>query len=265
MKRWPPGTLIGLIAVVAVVALFGYSRFTQPSSEPATPPEGEAAQPPMKSADRLQQRLEQLREAHRSKLKGQADPIEARAGSVAPDQRMPRPKGAQPQGGGENAGEPPQVGDAPPFDEDPDDIPALTNVALHDSDPERRLAAVTMLGSADDPQVIPTLAQALADQDDEVRMAALEALSDFTDEPPVDLIARAADDPSPDIRFEAIDVLSDIGGDHARGVIEKALNDPDEDVRSLAEGIIDFEQLYDPTPSDAGSTDTPALPAATKP
>jgi HEAT repeat protein len=127
------------------------------------------------------------------------------------------------------------------LDVDPQDIPALKKTALEDPDPDRRLAAVTMLGASEDPEAVPVLAHALADSNEEVRMAALQELSDFTDEPPVDAIESALNDPAPDIRFEALSVLADVGGEPARLAIEKALNDPDEDVRNLAEGMMDLE------------------------
>jgi HEAT repeats len=133
-----------------------------------------------------------------------------------------------------------------------DDINTLKNVALHDPDPERRLSAVTMLGSSDDPKVIPILTQALSDKDEDVRMTALDSLSDFTDQPPVAAIESALNDQSADVRFEALDILSDIGGDNIRSYVEQALNDPDEDVRALAQGILDSQQLYD-SPQGAGT------------
>src|SRR5262249_34335350 len=139
------------------------------------------------------------------------------------------------------------------------DIAALQSIATRDTDPERRLAAVTMLGASEDPTVVPTLAQALSDEDDEVRMAAIQSLSDFTGDAPIDLLAKVVvDDPSADNRYEALEALSDIGGDHAVNAIQKALNDPDEDVRALAEGMLDNEETFH---SSAAPTDeAPASP-----
>jgi HEAT repeat protein len=124
----------------------------------------------------------------------------------------------------------------------PEDIPTLKHMALHDADPQRRLAAVTLLGASDDPDIIPVLAQALSDQDEDVRMAAIQSLADFTGEAPLEAIESALNDPSPDVRYEALEVLSDIGGERARRAVERvAQSDPDEDVRELAESILEFD------------------------
>jgi len=130
--------------------------------------------------------------------------------------------------------------DIDPLDENPDDIPTLRRVALEDPDPERRLAAVTLLGISDNPEAIPVLAEVLRDEDENVRMEAVLSLADFTDEAPVDALSQALSDPSPDIRYEALDVLSDIETPEAKAVIQRALNDPDEDVRELAEIILEM-------------------------
>ncbi|MFI5397802.1 MAG: HEAT repeat domain-containing protein [Candidatus Binatia bacterium] len=148
-----------------------------------------------------------------------------------------------------------------PFDEDADDIPAMTKIALEDPDPDRRVTAMTLLGASEDPEAIPVLAKALSDQDEEVRMAALEALSDFTDEPPVEAIQNALSDPAADIRFEALSVLADVGGAPARAAIEKALTDTDPDVRNLAEGILQLENLYEAAPAAAAGSKQPQQPA----
>jgi len=127
-----------------------------------------------------------------------------------------------------------------PLADDPEDVPTLRRVALEDPDPERRLAAVTLLGISDDPSAIPVLAEVLSDEDEDVRMEAVLSLADFTDEAPVDALSRALSDPSADIRYEALDVLSDIETPEAKLAVQKALNDPDEDVRELAEIILEM-------------------------
>ncbi len=150
----------------------------------------------------------------------------------------------------------------PASDEDPDDIPSLTRTYQHDPDPERRLAAVTMLGASDDPQVIPVLAQALSDQDEEVRLAAVQALSDFTGEAAVDAIEPALNDPSADIRYEALEVLSDLDAERARPFVEKALNDPDEEVRTLAESLIALDDAPARAPAAPAPQGNPAAVGA---
>jgi hypothetical protein len=234
-------------AVVVILALVYVSR-------PAPQTVGTRGSPkPSQASDRVRARLEQLRAEHPDWTVRSA--LHARSGVSA------TPAGSHPRrsaGTGTSrevlarASRQDLVSDNQELrDEDPEDVPTMKKIALADKNPDRRLAAVTMLGASEDPEAIPALAQALSDTDEEVRMAALQALSDFTDEPPVDAIENALNDPDPDIRFEALGVLADVGGEPARHAIEKALNDPDEDVRNLAEGIMDLESVYeDATPSD---------------
>ncbi len=124
----------------------------------------------------------------------------------------------------------------------PGDIPLLSKIALEDTDPDRRMVAVSLLSGSDNPQVIPILVQALSDPNEDVRMAAVESLEDFTGETPVDAIESALNDPSADIRFEALSVLGDVGGERARNAVQRALGDPDSDGRALAEEIVETNQ-----------------------
>lgn len=233
--------------VAAAIAAFGFWLRTTPPSTDASP-----SREPMKASDRVRARLEQLQMEHPDWGKAQeTGALHARLGlQAAPQHGSQAPRGLVQQ-----RAVPPDTAATPQADapddllDDADDIPAMKKLALEDKDPDRRLAAVTMLGASEDPEAIPALAQALSDSDEEVRMAALQALSDFTDEPPVEAIESALNDPAPDIRFEALSVLADIGGERLRTAIESALNDPDEDVRNLAEGILDLEETYEPPPS----------------
>ncbi len=175
-----------------------------------------------------------------------SEPIEVHAKLPAAAQLRPNPR---PTAGGLQAGQ----AEAPPPDDDPDDIPSLTRIVQGDPDPERRLSAVTMLGASDDPQVIPVLAQALSDSDEDVRLAAVQALSDFTGEGVVDAIEPALNDASADIRYEALEVLSDMDAERARPFIEKALSDPDEEVRTLAENLLALDEGGGNTPGAAAA------------
>src|SRR5262249_14283740 len=159
------------VAVLAVIALVQWSRGPgeAPVSDVAT------ARQPMKQSDKVRQRLDQLQAARSlgsaSNAAGAKGEMAARTskrsvGQVPAAGRTPHAAvaaGGMPQE--------PAEADGDDFDADPDDLPALKKVVTQDPDPERRLAAVTMLGTSDDPEVIPTLAQALSDQDEEVRMA----------------------------------------------------------------------------------------------
>jgi len=145
----------------------------------------------------------------------------------------------------------------PELDMDPDDIPALSRLAVQDPDPDRREAAITFLGASDDPQVIPVLAQALSDQDEDVRMAAVQSLSDFTGEAPFEAVESALNDPSADIRYEALEVLADLDEQRAQPYLKRALTDPDEEVQSLAESLLDNEANAGATPAATAAPQVP--------
>jgi hypothetical protein len=237
----------GATAVIAVLVYV-----SRPAPEVGKTP---VSPRPLKPSDRVRARLEQLRAEHPDWTA--RSPLHARSGVPVAQSGGHRPSSIETETAPKMAGGGPQpdvAGGSQPLDEDPEDIPAMSKIALNDKDPDRRLEAVTMLGASEDPQAIPVLTQALSDSNEEVRMAALQALSDFTDEPPVDAIQNALNDPDPDIRFEAVSVLADVGGQPARDAIEKALNDPDEDVRTLAEGIMDLES---PDENQVPATQTP--------
>jgi|ERR1700687_1104191 len=247
---WPGIVVGGVIALAVFVFVLRSVRHTgsRPGEE-----EGGKTSESAKRGDRVEQRLQQLREAHARGAQGtEAGQIEARAGVPANPNRM-KPHGAAggaDMGAGTGVGNQPNVpadGGDPGPDGDPEDIPTLKKLALEDPDPERRLTAVTLLGASEDAEAIPVLAQALSDQDEEVRLAAIQSLADFTGDAPVDALQKVVEsDPSADNRYEALEVLSDIGGDRARAAIERALSDSDEDVKGLAEGILDLEQTYEP-------------------
>lgn len=160
--------------------------------------------------------------------------------SGLPAQRQRREAGDEETARRPGSAAPRPGGEVDPLDENPEDIPTLRRVALEDPDPERRLAAVTLLGISDNPAAIPVLAEVLSDEDENVRMEAVLSLADFTDEAPVDALSQALSDPSADIRYEALDVLSDIETREAKLAVQRALNDPDEDVRELAEIILEM-------------------------
>ena len=247
------------IAAAAGVAL-AIVLYARSGHQPPGNPEQAVTNDSSAARQQVEQRLQQLHAAHdRTSRQRQSDAggkLEARAGVAPNPNRVPPQRLGAPAA--PNAPDTGEVG-AGDLEVDPDDIPALKTIALKDTDPERRLAAVTMLGASEDPAVLPTLAQALSDEDDEVRMAAIQSLSDFTGDAPIDLLSKVVvDDPSADNRYEALEVLSDLGGERAASAIQKALNDPDEDVRSLAEGMLDMEDTYQDEPQNAAAVPTPA-------
>ncbi len=246
------GAVAGVLAIVVFVR--SGERTDRQPSEPTKVSEQK------RRNEQVQERLQALHEAR-------AHSAEAQPGEqgAAPAELPPGPKlkndvvsGHLPAVESKPGSAAPGAPSAPlqvepiPFDEDPDDIPTLTRISLQDPDPERRLAAVTLLGASDDPSVIPTLARALSDQDEDVRLAAVQSLSDFTGEAAVDAVQPALNDQSADIRYEALEVLSDLDPERARPFVERALTDSDEEVRGLAESLLD---------SDETSGKTPAAPA----
>lgn len=225
-------TVAVVVAVIAVAVIgFYFLRSGSPTATPGAP---------AVVVDGLAKPEE--RGNARGDVAGQAPAEGGRLGAFSglPAQRLRRDLPGD-EGAARPAGRAPVAGGGPdPLDENPEDIPTLRHVALEDPDPERRLAAVTLLGISDNPAAIPVLAEVLSDEDEDVRMEAVLSLADFTDEAPVDALTRALSDPSPDIRYEALDVLSDIETREAKIAVQRALNDPDEDVRELAEIILEM-------------------------
>jgi hypothetical protein len=204
-----------------------------------------AGSKPVTGSNPVYDRLQQLSEARAARARGEGDGPNEPSGRIDAGTGLGMKRDFAPREA--PAARPPA--EAPEHDvqagalvdPQPEDIPTLKTMALQDADPQRRLAAVTLLGASDDPNVIPVLAQALSDQDEDVRMAAIQSLADFTGEAPVDAIESALNDSSPDVRYEALEVLSDIGGERARRAVQRALNDPDEDVQELAQSILEFD------------------------
>lgn len=241
---------VGLIAVAGIgVVLFGTAWLVsslRQSDQSATPPNAVAPDSPPRSRlkEHTRQRLRQLQTGP----SGEPQPTNAPAGGVLRTAGLPgapsplaQVRSEAAQGGSRTPPRPPVT--ALSWAGFPDDVPLLSKIALEDSDPERRLIAVSLLSTSDNPQIIPVLVQALSDENEEVRMAAVESLSDFTGEAPVDAIESALNDPSADIRFEALSVLADIGGERAHHAIQRALHDPDPDVRALAEDLAALERV----------------------
>jgi len=234
------------IAIILAVVVLGAVFWLPGSQPPAVSDEDAQSARGLPSSAQVQERLQQLGEARsRTARDGQGGKVDVPS-RMDPKRNIgpagpPSAPGANTQE--DDGAEPPVRGVINPefIDPQPEDIPTLKTMALQDADPQRRLAAVTLLGASDDPDVIPVLAQALSDQDEDVRMAAVQSLADFTGEAPVDAIETALNDPSADVRYEALEVLSDIGGDRARRAVQRALNDPDEDVQELAQSILEFE------------------------
>ncbi len=219
---------LGLVAVLAVIVIgtLVYMRSASPPAVPDTPAPAAAGNSGAPAAGFARQGDSGTGDARLNAF------AEVPAGSVRKD--VPAESVRD-----EKMGQRPAAGGAPVQD-DPDDLPSLRRTALEDPDPERRLAAVTLLGISENPEAIPVLAEVLSDEDENVRMEAVLSLADFTDEAPVEALSQALSDPSPDVRYEALDALSDIETKESKSAIQRALNDPDEDVRDLAEIILEM-------------------------
>lgn len=246
--RW--FVVVGVATVLTVAAVY-WLRDSPPDetrSLPLTPPTA----PHERGTSRAQRRLQELREAHQQSMAtrqhrmGDSNRAPGTGGQLeVPGTDRQAGEAAQrvkPRPGASSAAEDQGEAMVSDFDADPDDLPALKEIALNDPDPDRRLTAVTLLGASDDPQAIPILGEALKDADEEVRLAAIQSLADMTEGVPVDLLGTAAlSDPSPDNRYEALEALADTGDPAARPYLERALQDPDEDVASLAESLLELD------------------------
>ncbi|MCX8073486.1 MAG: HEAT repeat domain-containing protein [Candidatus Binatia bacterium] len=255
--------VVGLLGVAAAASWYLFSR-EEPSAAPSTTATEEHQS---LGAGRAEQRLRELRAAHESGGVGSGRAPNSGVVAGGPEGGRFQVPGSSGSGTGTKLkpkfGASAATGDLGEGAEgtgieepDPDDIPGLKRMALNDPDPDRRLAAVTLLGASDDPQAIPILAEVLKDQDEEVRLAAIQSLADMTGDVPVEVLGNAAlSDPSPDNRYEALEALADIAGPAARPYLERALHDPDEDVASLAESLlelnIDEEEGASPPPAES--------------
>lgn len=220
---------LGLVAVLAVVVIgtLVYMRSASPPAAPDAPAPAAAGNAGAPAAGFARQADSGSGDARLNAF------AEVPAGSVRKD--VPADSVRD-----EKMGQRPAPAGGAAVEDDPDDLPSLRRTALEDPDPERRLAAVTLLGISENPEAIPVLAEVLSDEDENVRMEAVLSLADFTDEAPVEALSQALSDPSPDVRYEALDALSDIETRDSKSAIQRALNDPDEDVRDLAEIILEM-------------------------
>ena len=249
MRSWPTGAWIGVGAVAIALTVAVWLRL-RTGSESAV----QVIRPAHRSA-RVEDRLNQLRAdwASHGEQKEPAGEIRERK---APQAQMPAPPTAPAvaehpsedliESGSDN---PTAALDAALSQDEPD-FNALKQVATSDPDPQNRLTAVMLLGTMEDAEAVPVLAQALKDSDADVRLMAVQALGDFTGPESAQAVEIALNDPSPEIRFEALSVLADIGGEVGRAAVRRAANDEDEDVRALAQGLLGMDEATaDATPS----------------
>jgi hypothetical protein len=233
------------VAALALVALVWFAA--GPRSEPDTSaaPSRGASRPAGGRSARVKERLEQLRAERLAAAGNRATGGGSIPGKLAPPRfgDLPSEQAADAEPAPES-GEPDEMTDLE-FEE-------LRDAALIDEDPDSRIAAIWLLASLEDEEpVLPVLTQALSDENPEVRMAAIQALSEFSEETPIDSLTMALQDSDAEIRFEALSIAAEMSDERVQPLIEQALDDPDEDVRSLAEGLADMEESYDPAPTVA--------------
>lgn len=238
---------IGLgLAILGLVAVLWFaSNRPLEQGEGAAPGSraaaGDAAKP---ASQRVKERLAQLRA---ERLAG-AVPRPAGAPRVFP-RDLPTPAFGQVTRDAEGAA--PEVDDGVSSMAD-FDFETLRDIALIDEDPENRVTAIWLLASLEDEEpALPVLTQALSDEDPDVRMAAIQALSEFSEQTPIDSLHVALQDSDAEIRFEALSIAAELSDERVQPLIAQALDDPDEDVRSLAEGLADMEDTYEPARTPA--------------
>src|SRR5437870_1013062 len=149
MRSRSSGPMIGVGLAVVVLAAFVFLRTGRRTEESADAPDTPPARP-MKQSERVQQRLEQLRLKHGAGTDAPRDMGARPPARLLPTRNTQRAGGAP--AAAERVPQPAETDDdSGALDADPDDLPTLKTVAAQDPDPERRLAAVTMLGASDDP------------------------------------------------------------------------------------------------------------------
>lgn len=116
--------------------------------------------------------------------------------------------------------------------EDPRAIAALGKALREDSDPRVREAAAESLGDIDDPRAVPHLVAALrAERVTAVREAIVHALNEIDDPSAAPAVAEATKDPSPAVRRAAVSALSEFEVPSTLPAIAALVRDEDVEVR----------------------------------
>lgn len=226
MRFLTAATIVGAAILVLVIAVS--LRIDSPPEAPPLPPRRVAvARTPSSRADRVQNRLGQLRSSYEQRRAAAPKP-KSRVDDLPERAKAPVPAMME--------------GDEPLDAEDEQELEELRETLLHDPDPDERIGAVLMLTGDEDEETKTLLLDAMNDEDPEVRLAVVEALGDFAEELSPDALFPALNDSSAEVRFEAVGILGDMETPEALAMVRSSLNDSDEDVRTLAEGILDFSQ-----------------------
>jgi HEAT repeat protein len=94
----------------------------------------------------------------------------------------------------------------------PETIPAL-QVAIHDEDPDVRMAACNAWGRRGGPEALDALSQTVSDDSDtDVRLAATAELAEFRDQQTVQALAVALNDKDPALQHRAVQSLKSVSG-----------------------------------------------------
>lgn len=108
------------------------------------------------------------------------------------------------------------------------------SLALHDTEPRVRDAALEALSSIGSDEALAAIASTTQDSDPWVRGEAINALTSGDAESAMQYLRLAMDDPDPRVRMSVVDAVADIPSEHATTVISRALEDPDQRVRERA-------------------------------
>jgi HEAT repeat protein len=117
-------------------------------------------------------------------------------------------------------------------------IPEL--IAMYHSTSEwlLQLSIVAALGSMNDPQVLPLLAEALKSETELVRMTAVQALGELADPDGIALLAPFIQEPDTQIRFRVAESIGKIGGDAAQTLLKIMAQDGESLIAEQAKAFI---------------------------
>ncbi len=119
----------------------------------------------------------------------------------------------------------------------------VSRMALSDTSPQVRLAALEALGTSGRPEAIPVLEQAFADPSWEIRQATGRAILALGGRTALESFARLCFAPPVDAQRYAITLLLAAGAGGDDPLVEKvATSHPDEEVREIARHGLPFHE-----------------------
>jgi HEAT repeat protein len=101
-----------------------------------------------------------------------------------------------------------------------------------------QLSIVAALGSMNDSQVLPLLAEALKSETELVRMTAVQAIGELADPQGLALLAPFMQEPDTQIRFRVAESIGKIGGDDAQALLKTMAQDGESLIAEQAKAFI---------------------------